>query len=103
VKIWLLFSFLIFDVYAEQFCTVKNFYSYCGIVLKKEYRIDSVKLTYSPICQHVYLWINTPKGGEENCFICALDSEKKDLDRLVNPTKKKRCGKLYKIRMKDWL
>jgi hypothetical protein len=98
-----IFIALTTNLLAEQFCTVRNFYAYCGIILKKEYRIDSVRSHYSPLCSHVYIWINTPKrgGGEENCYICALESEKVELNALLPPNTKKKCGKLHRI-LKKW-
>ncbi|MCX7997494.1 MAG: hypothetical protein N3A69_00895 [Leptospiraceae bacterium] len=91
-------------IYSIGFCTKKNFETYCGVLLKKEYRIDHVKSSFSPLCDFVFLWINTEKegGGTENCFICILEPELKELEALQN-TKSKKCGKLYKIRKKDYL
>lgn len=101
----LLILFLNFytEVFSTQFCTKANFEIYCGVSLKKEYRIDHVKSSFSPLCDHVFLWINTRKegGGTENCFICILDSELNEIEALQNSYSKK-CGKIYKIRKKDY-
>lgn len=105
---WLLglaiFTGISFPSYARGFCTKANFELYCKVSLKKEYRIDSVLSSFSPLCDHVFLWINTEKegGGAENCFICILESELSEFQNLVNSKKKSKCGKIYKIRKKDY-
>ncbi len=99
-----IFFGIILSLYPRGFCTKANFELYCKVSLKKEYRIDHVLSSFSPLCDHVFLWINTEKegGGTENCFICVLDSELSELENLVNSKKKSKCGQVYKIRKKDF-
>lgn len=92
------------NLYSRGFCTKANFELYCKVSLKKEYRIDHVRSSFSPLCDHVFLWINTQKegGDTENCFICILNSELQEFEALQK-SRSKKCGALHKINKKDYL